>query len=48
MLLTCRKVLYDPLFLNLHRIRALGLAIHQGLISKSTQHSKVEEFRERE
>ena len=37
-----RKTLYHPLFLNLHGIRASGLNIHQGLISKSAKHSKVE------
>ena len=42
MLPICRKAPYHPPFLNLHRKRALGLTIHQGLISKSMKHSKVE------
>ena len=44
----CKKALYHPPFLNLHRIRALGLTIHQKLISKSMQHSKVDKFKKRE
>ena len=48
MLPICRKTLYHSPFLNLHRLRALGSTIHQGLISKSMQHRKVEKFRKRE
>ena len=48
MLPICIKALCHPPFLNLYRIRALGLRIHQGLISKSMQYSKVDKFRKRE
>ena len=33
-----------PTFLDLQEIRALGLTIHQGLISKSMQHKKEDIF----
>ena len=38
-----RKTLYHPPFLNFHRMRALGITIHQGLISKSMKYRKLEE-----
>ena len=38
------EALYHPPFLIFYRIRALGLTIDQGLISKSMQHSKVDKF----
>ena len=39
-----RKAVYLPSFLDIHRIRVLGLTIHEGLISKSVQHNKVDKF----
>ena len=39
-----RKALYLPSFLDIQRIRVLGLTIHEGLISKSVQHNKVDKF----
>ena len=48
MLPICGTALYHPLFFNLHRIRALVLTIHQGVISKSMQHIKVDKFKKRE
>ena len=42
-----RKAVYLPSFLDIHRIRVLGLTIHEGLISKSMQHNKVDKFRKR-
>ena len=48
MLPICIKALYHPLFLNLHKIPALGLTIHQGLVSKPMQHSKVDKSRKKE
>ena len=48
MLPICIKALFHPPFLNLQRIRGLGLTLHQGLVSKSMQHSKVDKFRKRE
>ena len=47
MLPICIKALYHLPFLNIHRIRGLGLTIHQGLISKSMQYSKVGKFRKK-
>ena len=44
----CIKALYHTPFLNLHGICALGLIIHQGLISKSKKQNKVGKVRERE
>ena len=40
-----RKASYYHSFVNFHRIGALRLTIHQGLIFKSMQHSSVEKFR---
>ena len=48
MLPICGTALYHPLFLNLHIVRALVSTIHQGVISKSMQHIKVDKFKERE
>ena len=45
MVYICRKTLYHPHILNLQRMHALALRIHQELISKSMQHIKAEKFR---
>ena len=42
------KVLHHDPFLNLYRIQALELTMHQELISKLVQHGRVEKLRKRE
>ena len=48
MLAICAKALYHLSFLILHRIRALGLTIHQGLISNAIQTRPSRQIQEKE